>query len=424
MAIFSRRIMQTKLNENRTFIPEKSIKHQVDKLNSIREHIPTEWEVIVLNALSKIGTVKYEIEYKGPKKPDICFESPMLEFVADITTVSDSAYEKNNPVEYFFSCLGRFFKKDNLTTRGIHLTFGSSKKNKKVIIELPNKNNIEKFISEKMLFIRDSIKKQPESPIRQILHHENGIIHISYNPNNDYFSANIGGGYKVPYHLQNNPLYNRIKSKAKQLKDSKYSGAMGIFVCDGDCDILHTTLNGTEEFSKEEIIKEVFRLYTSLSFIITLSIHEKFKPFEPGSYKIITITPYTNLNAKYPISSNQIDELLKIKGNIPIPVLTPRNAYNVIKSKDYVKQSYLNGIQVMPNSIRISSRMFTELMAGKLSFDDFRKCYDYDINQFFLKQLFFEKMICNISVEKNQEKDDDTIVIEFGEPDAAITKYK
>ena len=64
--------------------------------------LDTEWEVIVLNAFSKVGSVEHEKDFGGRRYPDLHFISnnePSQFFVADITAISDIGFEGQNPYD-------------------------------------------------------------------------------------------------------------------------------------------------------------------------------------------------------------------------------------------------------------------------------------------------------------------------------------
>src|SRR5258708_37828827 len=92
MPIFARRTLQRMISENDAFLTKAQTEKHVSYLNKADEFsIAYEWEVVVLNALSKIGCVSHEEQF-GSKLPDIHFKSrstPSDTFIADITAVSD-----------------------------------------------------------------------------------------------------------------------------------------------------------------------------------------------------------------------------------------------------------------------------------------------------------------------------------------------
>jgi hypothetical protein len=74
MTIFSRRTLQRLIDENASFLTRKQTKKHVDALNVADEHsLGYEWEIVLLNVFSKLGTIKHEPPLG--KTPDIHFIS-------------------------------------------------------------------------------------------------------------------------------------------------------------------------------------------------------------------------------------------------------------------------------------------------------------------------------------------------------------
>ena len=72
----------------------------------------------------------------------------------------------------------------------------------------------------------------------------------------------------------------------------------------------------------------------------------------------------------------------------------------------------------------MSARMLLEILAGKLTMEDFERNYGMKRtdNPFRIK-LQQGRLIEQISVEHHPEKDDDRVTIHFGKPDAAIASF-
>lgn len=118
MALFSRRILQRMINENSTFLTPKQLNRHVRALE--RGCLATEWEIALLNALSKSGHVQHEPETPGSSKPDILFSlvnEPKQKFIADITTVSDSGKKKQFPFETVRERFTSLIKKEGISGR-------------------------------------------------------------------------------------------------------------------------------------------------------------------------------------------------------------------------------------------------------------------------------------------------------------------
>jgi hypothetical protein len=436
MAIFPRRIIQRLLDENRAFLSETQITEHVKRLNANDNGtIATEWEILLLNVLSKVGRVQHEIELSGTKKPDIFFEAPKTgEFVADITAISDESYDKENPIAYFYECLNKYFHTKGLTAGGLRVDVDGENigeyGDRKVKLRLPTKNDIPSFIRKKFNQIAEAIKCNPNQAFKTNIGEGNVSIKVIFNPKEKYFGGAYPS-YSVVYSLSRNPLSYRLRKKAAQLKKSGYEGIMGVFVCDAACASLNNDFHGVSDYSQDKIVEEVFRGNSSLSFVLVLSPEEQRPPFGQGVTKSIKARFYSNRAAKYPINDAVLTKLQEIAKFFPVPESMPINASRRLNTKKDGGLSHYGGCTMSGNKIKISSRMITEMFAGVLDFNKFDKDHkamssdnkNY-ITQFFLNQVMQGKMIRNVSIEKCQDEDDDWIEFEYGEPDPAISKFK
>lgn len=438
MPIFSRRVIQKILNENRQFLPAAQVKDHVKRLNNQdNTSIAAVWEVLILNALSKIGEVKHEKQFEGRSEPDIFFESSSITtFVADITAVSDENYDNKNPINFFRECLNDFFKKEEVAMKGLRIEVENEKLgeygNRKIKLSLPEKKDIPSFIKQEFHTIRKAIKYNQNQSFKTEIKKENVSISISYNPSSE-FSSGGWASYNVPYSLTKNPIYNGLKDKANQLRKSKYNGVMGVFVCDGGCDSLNNNFHCVEKFSQAEIIQEIFRINTSLSFVVVLTPEEQNHSLGWRSTKYIKSNFYFNPQAKFPVTQDFFQELKKMETYFPVPESMPVNAKIHMKSRKDKGQSHYGGFTMSPaeKEIKISSRMLTELLAGELEFEKFdtehmqmRSDNRNMIKEFFFNQLQHGGMIDNISIEKCPDEDDDWIKFKYSFSNAAISKYK
>jgi hypothetical protein len=436
MPIFPRRVIQKILNENRLFMPDDQVNEHVKKLNAQDStSIAAEWEIVILNVLSKIGKVQHEKKFSGSRKPDIYFESSdIVPFVADITAISDEFYNKENPINYFYECLNNFFRKEGLTTKGLRVEVGSKNLgnygDRKVKLALPEKKDIPSFIKVEFRPIIEVIKKAPTQAFKTEIKQGNASVSIVFAPKAKHFTGGYAS-YTVPYSLRKNPIFHRLRNKAGQLRGSEYQGVMGVFVCDGECDLLNNDFYCVEKYPQQDIIQEVFRNNTSLSFVIVLTPEEKHHTLGVKTTRFINGIFYFNPHAKYPVDQTFFKELSQFKKYFPVPQSMPVNAKNYMKSKKDEGYSHYGGFAMSQGEIKISSRMITELLAGALDFkkfDEDHKAMNIDkknyIKEFFIRQLQQGKMIENISIEKCPDEDDDWVKFEYGESDPAISKFK
>lgn len=228
MAIFSKRILHEMLNQNAHFLSKKQLREHVNKLNGCDENpLSTEWETIILNTFSKIGCVRYEQSFGGNKHPDLFFQSndtSNISFLADITTVSDAGYEKNNPVKAFIDEAKRILKKSGVKLNGFHYKIGGVKGKRSMLSKIPATGRFHSFFkSPDFKGFISKIKKDPASQQSMCFVSENVEIRFYYNPQGKYFSGRHPS-YNTAHSLTNNPVYNALKSKAQQLKKSDHNG--------------------------------------------------------------------------------------------------------------------------------------------------------------------------------------------------------
>jgi hypothetical protein len=100
MTVFARRSIQSFLNALDTTLTHSQLDSLVTRLNlNNRDSVAAEWEVCVLFALSNLGHVTHEPGFPGTKRPDIYFKATIgLQFIADVTCISDADLEEKNPV--------------------------------------------------------------------------------------------------------------------------------------------------------------------------------------------------------------------------------------------------------------------------------------------------------------------------------------
>lgn len=437
MPLFQRRIVQKLLDENRLILPASVIEDHIRRLNKQdEESLTAEWEVLLIYSLAKIGSIEFERDHGGGRKPDITFSSDALgTFVADITTISDKNYDNENPVDYFYECIRNFFKKNGLLASGISVELesgmeGAEYGNRKVRVYLPPKQDITSFVKRNFKSIIDHVKTHPHKSYSERINDQNVIVDISYRPNHQFFS---GGGYlayQVPYSLHRNPIHNRLKRKAEQLKNSEFEGVMGVFICDGDCESLNDTMDSAEKCSQNDIIDKIFTNYSTLSFVVVFSVEEVSFHWGRESRRKIEGKFYNNPKARHLIMTDFSQKICEMCKFFPEPEVTPANAINHMKVKKNEGISFIGGWKLSGNKVHFSSRMMTEILAGNF---DYKKHIQNEIkfdhnnrdmmSEFFNRQLREGRMIERVSIEKTK-KDDDWIVFEYGESDPAISKFK
>lgn len=79
----------------------------------------------------------------------------------------------------------------------------------------------------------------------------------------------------------------------------------------------------------------------------------------------------------------------------------------------------------MGGDITMSARKLLELLAGKKTVAEFNTDHQLNLNENpFYRALAEGRLISKVTVVPHPEKDDDTVTIEFSEPDSAISPIR
>jgi superfamily I DNA/RNA helicase len=193
MALFSRRVLQRVLHENAAFLPSKELSNICNLLNTVRDdYLATEWEQVILNAASKVGSIRYEPTLGSRRKPDLLLRSKSsFEFIADITTASDKGLNRLNPVDALHEEFERHLRKRKLLNGGFDVRIDSHSRtiyrgsNNTVALMLPKRSEFKaKIFNAEFHKFMDSVFTMPD---QCRAHHARDVgtsVHFSYDPKN------------------------------------------------------------------------------------------------------------------------------------------------------------------------------------------------------------------------------------------------
>jgi hypothetical protein len=304
MAIFSRRILQRLLDENSQFLLEGQTKKHVEQLNRMHEELTLayEWEVVVLNALSKIGKVAHEFSSGGGRKAGIHFEAfdhPGTEFVADITAISDRGLDSSNPIEALSNRLNELVEKCGLRPNCFTVEVGEHpgpayKGGPKIKLKLPGQARFtEKIFDRKFNNFIQEIQQSPNRIHRYEVKSDDADVVISYNP--DQGSASIMHlSYTLFQSLTENAVYQALESKAAQLLGTNFKGPLGIFLCDGGSNLINRS-STLYSYSFDEVVQAFLSRHVEINFVITLTSGRK-NPVGGSSHRM---NPYLTFIRTY-----------------------------------------------------------------------------------------------------------------------------
>jgi hypothetical protein len=453
MAIFSRRILQHLVNENAKFLKRRDTKKIVSHLNRMHEEmtLAPEWEVVIINALSKIGKVEYEMNFGGTRNPDICF-SPFSEseesFAVDITTISDKGFDAANPIEelrtqvmdrvqerglrlnsfHFFvdGTQGQKYRRYHRLTKTGRLSKPFFQGGKKTLLRLPAKSRFrEKIFNAEFEKFLNEIARAPLANRNHVVYNriENIRLTISYQPRAPGSLMNFPS-YKQIAHISENQIYQALDNKADQLVDSGFEDRLGIILCDGDYSPFHY-----DSSTVDEVIKFFLENRSEINFVLTLKVKRQWRQ-ETINAKLYR-GQYFDL-----VSSKLVDSLHRMVELLPRPERDTCNAFYHLKSR-YPQEGNRNGMETIYRNksieVRIPTRMLIELLAGRLSHSDFSKLQGYEGFEDHPKRtenpfaLCLQKgwMINAMKFENRApDEDNDFIVLTFDtQPDAAMYAF-
>ncbi len=430
MAIFSRRTIQRLIDENASFLNKAQLENHVKKLNE--GDLSFEWEVVLLNVFSKLGNVVHEPKFANcSRKIDVLFsskEKDEIKILADITTISDKFAETENPVEYLEDKLLQIAIKKKLPG-GFGFSIGGNTAQdtflrKKQELFIPSKKDFDRevfFSAEFKEFINEILQKPYQSSELYITK-DRIQLRIIYSLNG--ITSSTFSTYTEIISLEDNSIWKALIRKYKQLKGTKYKGHIGIIICDGDCESIRSVTSSWYSKTSGDVIRRFLSKKTRVSFVLIIYV-EQSTSFS-GKNKIVC-----NI-----FKGKQFDEKLEdffsyflksIEKLFPIPERTPMNAVNFLKAKLLFQEnaslnegeSFFGGGVISNNKIKISSRTLLDVLAGKISYDEFPDEY----KNFFNRKLTEKKLINELEFEKQSENDDDWIIFKFGEQDLAISPF-
>lgn len=451
------------------------------------EFLAHEWEIVVLNAFAntfkKFGQVIHEQKF-NQKPLDIFFHSavnPKLNFVADICSVTDYGTDERFPIENLEEKYYELIDKRNLCLNSFDIKVGdnsnliSREKGGVVLFLPPEKDFDKKIFNEKFKAFLDTVEANPKSSHRLLIDeiefllpanqksnlynktliwffrtfHKTKLfmrllnkskfrklfdeyvrytlILMSYNPN-QRFSHTIANSHKNITLLENNTLFYRLREKHKQLTESKAPYPKGIIICDGNYEPFSYLYSGAghwtgKHYDIRDIINHFFKKpdFQEIDFILFFGVY----PYGE-TRKIISKCFARNKERKL---DELILEILKGKdliSNFPKPHSTVGNAVNHLKSQYKNIGTEVGGYEVSDNKIKISSRAILEILAGETTIQDFTEINFHPlVGNPFKAKLKEGRLISSVEIENTEdERDDEFIVFNFGEPDVAISDFK
>jgi hypothetical protein len=433
--MFSRRTIQSILDELSKILSETELGEIVERLNSPRDRLAFTWEVAVLHGLSRAGQISYHMPLPDGRKPDVAFAltgCSQICIVADITTVSDAGYHDDNPVEAFSDEFSRVVQKAGLNPSNFHFQIESQTAGNKIKLRLPKRGANAAMLKKHVLPFLRKIKVSGHTKDQLVLKEPELSITVSYDRKQRY----MGWGHRMysqARSIEQNPLWNRLKEKAGQLRntDGLISGAI---ICDGGCSLLSSSMHDIGSYSADDIIRQFLRKRSSLDFVYTITARRGYGSNANYSF-------HGQAWSRDPATRTLIETVMRSAlSSLPAPIFDAQNAAIQAKLEGYdggtrgevsIGIGIGIGIGGKIMSARVSARRLLEVLAGKFSPSEidlvFGGSAEPDISGLsnpFKSALAMGQLITEIGLEPVEGMDDDRITIKFGGPDPAVSPFR
>ncbi|MEG3155134.1 hypothetical protein [Sphingomonas sp. RB1R13] len=435
--IYPRRALQRRLNELRNVLDEGVVDKLAARLNRAgKDRTAAMWEVVVLHGLSKCGTLHHEVALASGRRPDIGFERTALRFIADVTAVSDDGLDKDNPYRELRDLIESAKRKLNLPIGGLDLTVRAkhnyTKRGIHTVLMLPPRAKLQEFVRKTIVpRLREQIDVGMQV-LRLAIDDDDIGLDITIDPAKSPYSSGSFAAYDVPKIKDRNPLYRALKNKADQLQGA--GELTGVIVGDGGCVALSGRSANWDEVSTRKITAEFFRQFSSVDFVLLLSIRETRSGWGPIPQLVRRNDASLHVRdgcAAGPALDNVFRTLAE---HFPKPAMMPVNGALRAREDGYYVGHH-GGYKMSGSKVQIGLREFTEIFAGLRTLQDngaknveaARKlCREPNrVQATIVRNLLEGRLPSSIEIIKTDEDhNDDWVEIHFGEIDPAIAPLR
>lgn len=442
--IFSRRDLQESIDRLAEVVKRYQLETIIDRLNDPRrDRLSAMWELVFLDALASVGKLRHEIKLPNGNQPDFELnvsrsnEKPIL-IIGDVTCISDSGLDAQNPVEILDKELDRLAIKNQLDP--YHFGYNidgrhkGSYQSRKIKLTLPSKGQLLSVMQNHVAKWIRTLSVSPNRPDQYTYQSKEGEnFSITYNPNQKHYMRGHSS-YTVAASLSKNPLYTALKGKIEQLRMAPEEAIRLVIVCDGGCSLLSQSkiMYSPGNLSPTQVAEDFLRQNSSIDAVLLATVIEEWSVLNSRAkrymdYKIVVAPSAKRSQRMTTEAIHQFESILKeaIK-IIPTPNLNAKSAA-IRGQHDNFGPDSIGGFKMSDNQISLSARALQRLLAGDISQDDFIEAHGWKdgsnfINTFAL-MMNSGRMICKVNVETMDNNDDDWLTFHFGDPDPAISPF-
>ena len=432
MPIFGRRQLQQMLDDLGPWLDCGKAKDLLNRLENERpnQSLPAEYELSISWAVSKIATLEID-RPAGSRTPDIY--SPDLlasgPVIADIAALDDFTLSGSDAMRRACNIINA--EADRLlngSSSHLHFTFREKSGYER------SKHGRTQFFRRRLVrrdfqvdadlrrelrgWLANGRPSQPlswNSPVLSVLIEWREFVH----PLSNYFCAMPS----LAYHVKENPLYAVLRLKSKQLRGAPDGIRRMIFLGDAGCGLLRDLRpigSSPETFSGAQIIHRFLQDYPEIDFVQVVSAKRERRASQ--TTRTWNSHVFTQPSG---IADRDGARLKLLVDKILPPNLSGYSAYSW--HEQHMCQANALGKYVPTQmgfgggrmNLRISARAVQELIAGRLSPEEFRNWTFGDDNPV-RRQLDAGRTISSVRFEpQGNGEDDDYLIFEFRDDPAA-----
>jgi hypothetical protein len=432
MALFSRRLIHSRLNGIAHLLTWSNADHIVKRLNGPdMSAVSAEWEVVVTSILNELCEVKFEPILEGGRVADLllrCGEDCVL---ADIAAVSNAGIRKLNPHDEFDEELRRRVTKRRISMSGFHTGIGSS------LLQKGPKKRVSKYAIPAISEFREAFSPAFDKfldDIRAAPDREHSFTFAD--PYKVKITRKLEGKYTTgsapgydAFDAYDTPIFSVVSRKREQIRGASKKYPIGIFLCDAGAQAFQQQYSS--QFSLENIACRAFKRFRDVGFLVFL-LADPARERPKGRRDRPRCVTVFNDQVAIPDAVKQV--LNNIDARVP-RAETRANDSNLWRRVKYLggKEGARfvgthSGVKFMDREhmyIKISSRSLLDVLTQKLPFEDFMRWNGFDRHA---KNYGGGNPFHNLEgltlkaarLEKCPDDDDDWLVFELEGNDPAV----